>query len=181
MQKLITLLFFILFSFQAYASDYDAFILNFLRVNPQNNFINIEMALGAPTKNNVEQQLRNGQILKFIIDIAISHERTLLPAKEISRYSTEYYLRYDPLTRQYMVINEAKPSIRNTDANYLFKTLISNLNFKIPAMLSKNKHYIMNINVSIRQTTNQPWIQKNLFFLSDSIIQPATFKYEFDY
>ena len=181
MQKFILTLFFILLSFRASASDYDTFILNSLRVNPFENVVNVEMVLGVPAKNNVENDLKNGKILKFSIDTTVLQERSILPSKKLCSHLTEYFIRYDALTRQFMVISNAKITIKNTDITYLLQTLIHNLKFEIPIKLAKGKHYYLDMVVSLIQSVDQPWIQKNIFFLSDDIIQPATFKYEFDY
>lgn len=181
MQRFIIVLFLFLLPFKVYASDYDAFILNFLRVNPSYNEILVEMVLNVPVENNVENDLKNGKILKFSINITISQERSILPSKRICTHLTEYYLSYEPLTRQFMVLDDTKAFIKNADARYLLQTLINSLKLKIPATLEENKHYYMEINVSLTQSTNQDWVQKNIFFLSGDIIQPATFEYEFDY
>ena len=181
MRKFIITLFFLLFSFRVYASSYDAFILNFLRVNPSDNMIQIEMALDVPAENNIENNLKSGQVLKFVIAVNVSKERNLLPSKTISEHIIEYYLRYDPLTRQFMVINDEKPSIQNTDAHYLLETFIKNFKFQITTQLKKNERYNIDIDVNLSQSANQPWVQKNVFFLADDIIQPATFEYDFDY
>lgn len=182
MQKIIISLLFILFSFNAYASDYDAFILNSLRVTPLSNDVQVEMTLDVPVKNNIESELKNGKILKFLIDTTITQKQKIFFTKTISHYITEYYIHYDPLTLQFMVIDNTKTVIKNKNLTYLLDTFIHNLQFRIPVTLKNNKHYDMNISVSLTQDAKQPWIQENLFFLSsDDTIQPATFKYEFDY
>lgn len=181
MKKFILLLLLILFSFQAYASDYDAFILNFLRVTPSNNAVLVEMVLDVPLQNNIESNLKNGKILKFIIDTTISQKQSMFRSKIISESVAEYHIHYDPLTFQFLVIDNTKTVIKNTDLEYLLSTFIHNLQFKIPVTLENNHHYYMNINVSLTQKTAQSWLQTNFLFLSDKIVQPATFKYEFDY
>lgn len=196
MQKIIIILFFLILPFRVFAADYDAFILNFLRVKPIENTLYIDMSLGSPKTVSLEKTLKEGQILKFSIEMELIRER-LLRNKSILRYTKDYYLQYEPLSRQFMVqesddsnnveYNSHKNStnwniiLRNTDSQYLLETLVNNLHFQIPINLDHNKPYIMQIRTNIKQVIAKNWAQKNLFFLESDIIQPAQFEYEFIY
>lgn len=107
MQKLRTLFLIILIQSllmpsSLFGADYDAFILNFLRVSPTAHTIKIDMALGTPKPFTLEKNLTEGQVLRFSIETLLLRER-FLRNKNLGTFTKEYYLHYEPLTRQFMV------------------------------------------------------------------------------
>lgn len=196
MQKILSILFFLLLPFQVFAADYDAFILNFLRVKPMDNKVHVDISLGSPKPIALEKALQEGQILKFSVEIELIRER-FLRNKSLLTYTKDYYLQYEPLARQFMIRERQhnisrhhavedqeedwKIILRNTDPYYLLETLVNNLHYQIPITLEHDKQYQMIINTHIKQIVGKNWTQKSLFFLENDIIQPAQFEYKFDY
>lgn len=181
MKKNIFIICCILFAFPVLAKNYDAFILNFLRVNPMPEMVAVHMVLAIPSKHTMEQNLQKGSILKFTILANLKKNRVILPAKNIQSKEISYYIKYDPLTRQYVILLEDKINLRGTDINHLFNTLIENITIEIPAKLIPESTYVLVLEVSIEHHTTASWMQKNLFLFLDTIIEPAIFEYEFDY
>lgn len=181
MKSLVLSFLFIFYANFAHASDFDSFILNYQSVHPINNAINLELVLDKPTENQIQKVLKKGIILKLSVNNFVYEKRLLLPAKLISQLEIVYYFRYDPLTRQYTVMQEAQTIARNLDANFLLDIIIKHISISIPTKLIKNKEYQLITKIQLNPSSNQPYIKNNLFFNSDNIIQPLEIVYDFKY
>ncbi len=180
MQKIFFLLLFLSLPFKVFATDYDSFILNFLRVTPTQNIVSLEIALDRPSSDLFESALKKGHILNFNVNVNLKRKRAFFSAKTVREYNTEYFLQYDPLTKLYSIRHGDTHRI-NSDANYLFDTLLENIKLDIPTHLEKKHNYLIEIDVNLLKANTQQWADKNLFFLGKDIIQPASFQYEFSY
>lgn len=180
--KLLVLSFLLFFQANiAFAEDFDSFILNYQSVKPINDSVNVELVLDKPHNSRIEQVLKQGIILKLSIDNEVYQKRMLLPAKLVSQLELIYYLRYDPLTRQYIIMQEAQTIAKNIDADFLLDVIIKHVNIVIPTKLEKGKEYKVLTKVQLLYSTNQPYVKNNLFFNSDKIIQPLDIVYDFKF
>ncbi len=163
-------------------ADYDAFIMNFLRVNPKEDSVAVQITLDVPADLAFfSERLKKGDTLEFSIEARLKQGRIIMHDKQVGAYQKSYYIQYDPLTKQYLILDNAKPILINVNATYLLRTFVQNLQFEIGVELIKDKQYELIIDVQLYQSTDKPWKEKNLFFVSKEIIQPATFNYNFDY
>ncbi len=181
MKSLVLSFLFFFYANFVFASDFDSFILTYQSVQPVNNAINLELVLDKPKDNQIEKVLKKGIILKLSVNNFVYEKRLLLPSKLISQLELVYYLRYDPLTRQYTIMQEAQTIARNIDANFLLDVIIKNISISIPTKLIKNNDYTLTTKIQLSQSSNQPYIKNNLFFNSDNIIQPLEIVYDFKY
>lgn len=125
MQKLLSFFLFLLFPFQLLSADYDAFILNFLRVTPTENTLFIDMSLGTPKTISLEKTLQKGHVLKFSVEISLIRER-IFKNKTITTHIKEYYLQYEPLARQFMISELLENTQTITNTNSLSKNTQEN-------------------------------------------------------
>ncbi len=182
MGKILSAIFILFYSTVAIAADYDAFIMNFLRVSPGHDKLVVQAALDVPKDLSFfKESLKKGSILQFSIEAELNQNRKFLHSKEVANYHKAFYIQYDPLTKQYVILDEHKPIIINHDPVYLLNTFVQNIQFEMNVELEKERDYELIIDVAILQINGKPWAEKNLFFVSKEIIQPASFYYEFTY
>lgn len=181
MKKKLFIIFYLLFASPIMAKDYDAFVLNFLSVNPMQNMLVVHMVLDTPRQHTMEQSLQKGAILEFSIIAEILEERFLLPNKDITSKTISYTIQYERLTRQYIIMHNGAVSMRGTNIINLFDTLIKNIEIKIPTKLTQNETYILELNISLDHHSTVAWMNKNLFLFLETIIEPTTYIYEFNY
>lgn len=159
----------------------DSFILNYLSVNPQENTTDIHLVVLAPQADAVEEALKKGLILKFNINFDIYEKRTFLTDKKISEKNIEYFLRYDPLTRQYMAIFNTQPPLRNANCAKLLQSLTKNIHTTIPVTYKKETEYALLISLEIEQHQHETWMKKNLFFVEQEIFPHFELEYLYYY
>lgn len=171
-------LFLFLLPFSVLAQDYDAFVLNYQSVQAHSDKICVEFVFEQPKKHKIDTALKNGAILKLVFDMEVA-EKKFLRSTTITTASFAYYLRYDPLTRQYTAMQESKTIARNSDANFLLNVLIQHVSVEIPCALHKNSKYVLRTLVDLSQSNARTWLGTNMLVGPDKIIQPLEFEYEF--
>lgn len=178
MKLLFCSLFLLLLPFSAAAQDYDSFVLNYQSVQAKEDKLCLEFVLEQPKEHKIDVALKDGAILKLVFDIEIA-EKKFLRNKMLTNASFAYYLRYDPLTRQYTAMQESKTIARNADASFLLNVLIQHVTVEIPCKLEKNIKYAVHTKVDLSQSNARTWLGTNMFVGPDKIIQPVEFEYEF--
>ena len=97
----------------------------------------------------------------------------------ITKHILNYYLRYDPLTRQFSAIQDAKTIARNADSVFLLDVIIKHIQYEIPCTLEKNAKYTLHTKIDLVQSNAKSWLAPVDFIEADKVIQPFEFDYDF--
>ena len=177
--KFLTALFFIfVLPFAGYAQEYDSFVLTYQGVQVLEKSIAVELVFEQPKKHKLETSLKKGALLTLVVETELL-QKNFFRNKLVTAHTLTYYLRYDPLTRQFSAIQDAKTIARNADANFLLDVIIKNINFEIPYQTEKKSAYRLHTKIDLVQANTQSWLSPVLLIGSEKIIQPFEFDYDF--
>lgn len=178
MKLLFCSIFLLLMPCYVHAQDYDSFVLKYQSVRAAENLVSLELVLEQPKQHNIDAALKNGAILKLVFDIEVL-EKKFFRNKLATTASLSYYLRYDPLTRQFTAMQESKTIARNADADFLLNLLLQHIKIEIPCKLEQNVTYLVQTKVDLLQSNARSWFGTDMLIGPDKIIQPVEFEYEF--
>lgn len=164
--------------FVVWAQDYDSFVLKYQSVRAVSDRISLEYVLEQPQQHSIDTALKNGAIFKLQFEIEVLEKR-FFRNKLVTTAALSYYLRYDPLTRQYTAMQESKTIARNADANFLLNLLLQHVTIEIPCILTKKNAYLVNTKVDLVQSNARNWFGSDMLIGPDKVIQPIEFSYEF--
>lgn len=177
--KFVVSLFFIFFlPMEVYAQDFDSFVLSYQSVQVLEDKIAVELVFEQPKKHKIETVLKNGAMLTLIIQTDLVQKR-FFKDKFLTTNTLSYYLRYDPLTRQFSAIQDAKTIARNSDGVFLLDVIIKHIQFEIPWHIEKNTKYSLHTKIDLVYSGAKSWLSPVQFIESDKIIQPFEFDYDF--
>ena len=164
--------------FALHAQDYDSFVLNYQSVQVLKDKIRFELVFEQPKKHKIANVLKKGAILKLIVDTELQQKK-FLKNTVLSSHSLMYYLRYDPLTKQFTAMQDSNTIARNSDAEFLLNLLIKNIVFEIPCRIEKRKQYVLKTKIDLIQSNVQSWFGVAQLLEPDKVIQPLAFEYDF--
>ncbi|MDE5680738.1 MAG: DUF4390 domain-containing protein [Mailhella sp.] len=170
--------FFFCLPFALHAQDYDSFVLNYQSVQVLEDKIRFELVFEQPKKHKIANVLKNGAILKLVVDTELQQKK-FLKNTVLSSHSLMYYLRYDPLTKQFTAMRDSNTFARNADAEFLLNLLIKNIVFEIPFHAEKRKQYVLKTKIDLIRSNEQSWFGVVQLLEPDKIIQPLEFEYDF--
>lgn len=177
--KFVVSLFFLFFlPMAAHAQDFDSFVLSYQSVQVLEDKIAVELVFEQPKKHKIETALKNGAVLNLVIQTDLMQKR-FFKDKFLTTHTLTYYLRYDPLTRQFSAIQDAKTIARNVDAVFLLDVIIKHIQFEIPYHLEKNTEYSLHTKIDLLHSGAKSWLSPVPLIEPDKIIQPFEFDYDF--
>lgn len=177
--KFICCIFFILIlPVTSFAQEYDSFLLSYQQVRVEDGVLRLELVLEQPKEHKISAALKNGAILKLTVETQV-FEKKFFRNKALTAGTLTYYLRYDPLTKQFNAMQEAKTIARNLDAEFLLNILIQHISIDIPYPFEANTDYLLKTKIDLVQSNAKNWLGQNMIFGPDKIIQPLEFDYEF--
>lgn len=178
MKFFVSVFFIFILPFVSHAQEYDSFVLTYQSVHVLEESIAVELVFEQPKKHKFEAALKKGALLTLVIETELV-QKNFFRNKLLTTHTLTYYLRYDPLTRQFSAIQDAKTIARNVDALFLLDVLIKHVNFEIPYQIEKNSAYRLHSKIDLVQANTQSWLSPVQFIGSEKIIQPFEFDYDF--
>lgn len=178
MKFVVSLFFIFFFPLVSYAQDFDSFVLSYQSVQVLDDKIAIELVFEQPQKHKFEAELKKGAMLTLVVQTDLAQKR-FFKDKLLTTYTQTYYLRYDPLTRQFSAIQDSKTIARNADAVFLLDVIIKHIKYEIPYQIEKNTKYTLHTKIDLVHANTKSWLSPVPFIESDKIIQPFEFNYDF--
>lgn len=178
MKFLASLILFFCLPFAVYAQEYDSFVLAYQSVQVFDENIAVEFVFEQPKKHKIEAVLKKGAILNLVLQTELKQKK-FFRNSVIANHILNYYLRYDPLTRQFSAIQDAKNIARNADPVFLLDVIIKHIQFEIPCILEKDAKYTLHTKIDLVQSNTKSWLAPVDFIEADKIIQPFEFDYDF--
>ena len=173
----------LLFPLRLQASGGAAFLLNSLRIIYSEGWSHLEASLSVSDPDQLQASLLDGAALNLEATILLKQPRILLPGRTIHEQHLLFQMRFDPLTREYLLLQHSAPPIRRRSLEHLLEDVLGDASIPLVpmTMLSPGGAYQVNLTLGIRYAEVPPWLEKALFFWSWDIISPATFHLEFIY
>lgn len=158
-----------------------AFVLNSLSVVFQQGLTRLEAAIAVSDPAPLQANLRDGAALNLQMDVLVEHPRMVLPDKTISQQRLLFQIRFDPLTREYILLQQAKPPVRQRRLAALLDGVLGDATIPLapPAILMPGEQYRVSITLAMRHADVPPWLERTLFFWSWDVIAPTTYTLDF--
>ena len=160
-----------------------AFLLNSLSVVIQNGSARLEAAVTVSDAAPIRANLRDGAALNLSLDVLVEMPRLVLPSKTVAECHILYQIRFDPLTREYVLLRDAAPPLRHRSLELLLNAVLGDAVIPLPPTipLTPGENYQVALTLSLRHAHVPPWLEKALFFWSWDVLAPATFTLDFQY
>lgn len=158
-----------------------AFVLNSLSVVFQQGTTRLEAAIAVNDPAPLQANLRDGAALNLHMDVLVERPRMVLPDKTVSQQRLLFQIRFDPLTREYLLLRSAQSPLRQRRLAALLEEVLGDATIPLapPAMLMPGERYRARLTLAIRHADVPPWLEKALFFWSWDVIAPTTFSLDF--
>lgn len=164
-----------------YAEGDAVFLLNSLSVATRSGATRLEAAVTVSDTAPIRANLRDGAALNLSLDVIVELPRLMLPAQTLAESHILYQLRFDPLTREYVLLREAAPALRHNSLDALLNGVLGDtvIPFVPSTPLLPDDTYRAALTLSLRHAHVPPWLKRTLFFWSWDVLAPATFTLDF--
>ena len=154
-------------------------ILSFT-LETQDSRAEIHSGLKLDNTAGIKAQLRDGATMVLTCTVRLERVRTLLTNVPVSETIHEYYLRHDPLTREFILSGPDVPTIRQKSFDTLVRTL-EDLRFVLPLKepLVTGDTYQVHFDLTLQHAEVPPWLSQALFFWSWDVVSPVSVTQEF--
>ncbi len=157
------------------AADFDTFVLQYSSARAEEGAVYLDVSLGLPPDDGIEKSLKGGSVLKFTVSAEVSRERFLLPDKKAFSRDYIWYLRYDNLTRQYMMLEEARAAFRTRDLREMLDRLLGDIRLICAFRTEKGAGYRIGVTVSLTRESSAKWPEQSLLFMPKDVVKPLKF------
>lgn len=165
----------------ARAADFDTFVLQYADARAEAGAVHLDISLGLPPDNGIEASLKGGSVLKFTASVAIARARFVLPDKKVFSRDYIWYLRYDNLTRQYMMLEEARAAFRTPDLKEMLDRLLGDIRLVCSLNTEKGAEYRIAVTASLTRESSAKWPEQSLLFMPKDVVKPLKFTEEAAY
>jgi hypothetical protein len=169
--------------FCAPAPDAPALSLSSLVISPGPAQLVINYSLAVENTDVLADLLRDGAHLSLAENMVLVRKRAVIHNKTVGGESRVWYLHHDPLTREFVIISDDFPMLRNRELPDLFSDAWGKMRTVITPTeaFSKGRTYHINLVFSLKYDQVPPWLEKALFFRSWDLIDPIILSLDFIY
>ncbi len=158
-------------------------LLRSFTVETKGSSILVESGLVVDQLSNINTLLRDGASINLSCNLLIERLRTLFANETLAEVTVVYQLRHEPLTREFIMIQEGNSPQRSKKLEDLLASTWDVLMFNVPlaAPLVSGETYRVRLHVTLQHAEVPPWLEKALFFWSWDIAPALSFTQEFVY
>lgn len=159
------------------------FVLNNFYLSSTDTTLTARLSLSVNDMVQLANMLRDGARLKLKCDAFLYRKRTFWANALLDSSTFVSSLRYAPLQREFIVMSANIPPLSQPALTSLLQMTWGNLEMPLCRLeeLEKGETYLAEVVVGLYHEEMPPWLKTNVFFWSDQIIAPKTYKLEFTY
>jgi hypothetical protein len=157
------------------------FALHSLSIAGQDGEPRLEASVAVNNMDALRAGLEGGAPVNLEFRLNLEQIRFVLPDRKIDESSQLHQLRFDPLTREYLLLSRGSPPLRQRRLEDLLGPALADLVFPLapPGGLKPDVPYRVNLTIAARYAQVPPWLKRTLFFWSWDVIAPVTFSLDF--
>lgn len=165
----------------AHAENICELILNTYVVEPSAHQIKVHYSLHVLPVAALADLLRDGAHLALEEQVSVVRLRSLMPNSTVLDARFVWYLRHDPLTRQFILTQDNGQSSRNAQlAPLLAQTWKERSHlFPLERPLEEDSTFRLVLSYTFKHTEVPPWLEKSLFFWSWGVSEPLVVSVDF--
>ncbi len=123
--------------------------------------------------------LQEGAALEVVCKVNLLQSRILLTNRNLGESLYHWQLRFDPLTRDYLLIKDGQ-ALRHNDLHTLLSSFLEDMVLPLPAEHEPEPgQYLARLELSLIQSNVPAWLKKTLFFWSWNVAAPEVFEQDF--
>lgn len=172
------------FCFPLAATALEHFVGDAPEVYFKNKTLLLHLRVSVDDEGGLRLLLRDGAILELALKVTVERKRTLWANENIATLEFSSQLKYDPLTRQYLLIT---PATRETVQAANLRSLLADTwkDLDLPLLEAgsfvNGEDYRVDLGMSLQYTELPPWLDRSLVFWSRDVVQSETHKMEFSF
>ncbi|MDR1125440.1 MAG: DUF4390 domain-containing protein [Deltaproteobacteria bacterium] len=142
----------------------------------------LHLRVSVDDEDGLRLLLRDGAILELALKVTVERKRTLWANENIAAREFSSLLKYDPLTRKYLLTT---PGTRATVQAANLRSLLAGTwkDLDLPLLEAdkfvQGEDYRVDLGLSLQYTELPPWLDRSLVFWSREVVQPEPYKMEF--
>lgn len=156
-------------------------VLRSFTVETLNDGVHVSTGIGMEQEAVVRSQLRDGAVMTLQCKLTLVRVRTILSNQVLAEDTRNYQLRYDLLTREFILSSPGLPIVRQKHFDALLASAWQHLEFVLPVKtpLQSGETYRVELTMTLEHAEVPPWLEKALFFWSWEVTPPLSFTQEF--
>lgn len=157
-----------------------SFILNSLNLNETTGGMNLEAYVALRHTEPIEDGLMEGALLNLEISALLERRHSLRPNSSLSSASLLYQIRFDPVSREFVLLRPDLPPLRQRRLSHLLENVLADMVLFLPLeKAARPGKYRASLKLGLRQADIPPLIERTLFFWSWEVIPPTTFSLDY--
>jgi hypothetical protein len=149
----------------------------------QEGGLGLSLRLSVDDEDELRLLLRNGASLELVINAEILRQRTFLPNESLDERNFSFLLKYDSLTRQYRMSDPLTGKIlQDPNMRSLLTKTWKQLELPLTNMdiFAQDEDYLVLLKLTLQYAEIPPWLDRSLVFWSREVVEPETYKLEFN-
>ncbi len=148
-------------------------------ISIENKSVNVELYLTIARMDEVEKILKSGASIEISCNTNLLRKNPIFYDTSIEYQDITWFLRYDALTREFLLSYNDSLVQRNRDLKKLVDSIFFPLSLDLAhADLEARTAYTIDVELNLRQAKIPAWIEKTLFFWDWNLIST---RYSFDF
>lgn len=150
----------------------------------KNNMLRLHLRLSVDDEDGLRLLLRDGATLELGLKVTVERKRTLWANESIAALEFSSLLKYDPLTRQYLLTTPGShETVQAANLRSLLAGTWKNLDLPLLEMehFVRDEDYRVDLALSLQYTELPPWLDRSLVFWSREVVPSETHKMEFSF
>ena len=168
--------------FMAHASPQDI-AFHELTLDTKKNPITVNLGFGLTNYPLLADMLRNGARVELYCTVTLLRKRLLWTDVTLAEKNLAYRLRYDPLTREFLMESGDRPPIGHKNLEPLLKKALGGIRVPLgtTAMLEPENSYVVRVVTGLRHLPSSLNLSKSVFFKNETIIPDTSIAMSFEY
>ncbi|MBQ4132475.1 MAG: DUF4390 domain-containing protein [Desulfovibrionaceae bacterium] len=160
-----------------------SFILNNFYLSSNENMLTARLAVSIDNLRYLNDILRDGARLVLECESRLYRKRTLWADALVAEHIFSSNLQYDHLQRSFIIFSASGAFISKPSLEELLQSTWGNLEMPLAEFsnLEKDETYAAIVSLELKHAEMPPWLTKNVFFWSDTLVPRQEYELEFDY
>ena len=154
-----------------------------LTLDSKTNPLTVNLGFGLTNYPLLADMLRNGARAELQCTVSLQRKRLFWTDETLAEKKLAYRLRYDPLTREFLVESGDRPPMRHKNLEPLLKKRLEKIQVRLgaKAMLEPENSYVVRVVAGLRHLPGLLNLASSVFFKNETIIPDTSIAMSFEY
>lgn len=154
-----------------------------LTLDTKTNPLTVNLGFGLTNYPLLADMLRNGARVELYCTVTLQRKRMLWTDETLAEKNFLYQVRYDTLSREFLVERGDRPPIRHKKLEPLLKNIWNRIRIPLgtSSMLEPENSYVIRVVAGLRHQPGSLNLSKSVFFKNETIIPDTSIAMNFAY